>query len=84
LNKLPEVKGFITEDLEALYTRTEYKKVPGASPIAIFYNQAGEEVERLGLTELSRDELNDLMVAKGIPKKPETVEKIETLEHDEI
>ena len=80
-HQLPEVKAFITSDLETLYERAVYKKVPGKSPEAAFINEAGEEVERVALTGMSRVELNALMVAKGIPLKS-TVEEVEG--HDEM
>ena len=63
------MKAFITSDLETLYDRAVYKKVPGKSPEAAFLNVAGEEVERVVLAGMSRVELNELMVAKGIPLK---------------
>jgi hypothetical protein len=69
LNKLPEVKNFIYGDLESKYERTVFKKVPGKSPEAIFYNQSGKEIERLNIEKFSRDELNQMMVSKGLPRK---------------
>ena len=69
LNKLPEVKTFIYEDLEKKYQRTSFKKIPGKSPEMIFYNDNGEELERLDISKMKRDELNALIVAKGIPLK---------------
>jgi len=85
LNKLPEVKAFITSDLETLYERAVYKKVPGKSPEAAFLNKAGEEVERVVMTGMTRVELNALMVAKGIPLKPTVVnEEGEEEGHDEM
>ena len=69
LNKLPEVKKFIYEDLEKKYERTTFKKIPGKSPEMIFYNTNGEELERIDISKLKRDELNALIVAKGIPVK---------------
>lgn len=59
------------------YERTTFTKVPGKSPEAIFFNEAGEEVERIAIDKYKRSELNDLMVEKGIPKKEKT-------DHDEI
>jgi len=84
LNKLPEVKAFITSDLETLYERAVYKKVPGKSPEAAFLNKAGEEVERVVMTGMTRVELNALMVAKGIPLKPAVVKEEEEEGHDEM
>ena len=69
MNKLPEVKNFIYGDLESKYTRTEFKKIPGKSPEIIFFNQAGKEMERTNIEKYSRDELNKMLVSKGIPKK---------------
>merc|ERR1711899_474183 len=69
LNKLPEVKKFIYEDLEKKYERTTFKKIPGKSPEMIFYNTNGEELERIDISKLKRDELDALIVAKGIPVK---------------
>ena len=63
------MKTFIYEDLEAKYDRTSFKKVPGKSPEIIFFNANGEELERLDISKMKRDELNALVKAKGIPVK---------------
>ena len=49
------MKNFIYGDLESKYERTVFKKVPGKSPEAIFYNQAGKELERLNIEKFSRE-----------------------------
>jgi len=64
LNKLPEVKKFIQEDLETLFQHTEFKKIPGKSPEMIFYNQHGEELERMDISGLVRSELVALLDKK--------------------
>jgi len=69
LNKLPEVKKFIQEDLETLFYNTEYKKIPGKSPEMIFYNQHGEELERMDISALVRSELVALLDKKGISRR---------------
>ena len=69
MNKLPEVKNFIYGDFESKYDRTVFKKIPGKAPEAIFFTQSGKEVERLNIEKFDRDELNKMMVAKGIPLK---------------
>jgi len=69
LNKLPEVKNFIYGDLESKYENTAFKKIPGKSPEIIFFNRAGKEMERLNIEKYSRDDLNRMLVTKGIPKK---------------
>merc|ERR1711860_244065 len=77
LNKLPEVKQFIQEDLETFFDRSTYKKIPGKSPEVVFYNQAEQELERLNVEKFSREELNQLMADRGIPAKKKT-------SHDEV
>ena len=69
MNKLPDVKNFIYGDFESKYDRTTFKKIPGKAPEAIFYTQSGKEVERLNIEKFDREELNRMMVAKGIPLK---------------
>jgi len=69
LNKLPEVKNFIHGDLVSKFERTEFKKIPGKAPIIIFYNQAGKEMESLNIEKYSREDLNKMLVSKGIPRK---------------
>jgi len=71
LNKLPKVKAFLREDFEVLYENTKFKKIPGKSPTLKLYNQHGEELESMDISHLTREELNKIMVARGIPKKPE-------------
>lgn len=70
------MKKFIYEDLEAKYENTEFKKVPGKSPEIIFFNANGEELERVDVSKMKRTELNQLLVAKGIPSKAKA--------HDEV
>ena len=72
------MKGFINGEFQSEFERTTYTKVPGKSPEAIFYNLAGEEVERIAIDKYKREELNNLMIEKGIPKKDKTAD------HDEI
>jgi hypothetical protein len=83
LNKLPEVKKFIYEDLEAKYENTSFKKVPGKSPEMIFFNSNGEELERIDISKMKRDELNDFIQAKGFTVAKTAAEPVVT-SHDEI
>ena len=48
----------------------------------MFYNEVGEEVERIELTTMNTEELRELMEIKGIKKK--VVEEAESAGHDEI
>jgi len=59
----------IQEDLETIFDNTEFKKVPGKSPEMIFYNQHGEELERMDIANLVRSELVALLDRKGIARK---------------
>ena len=63
------MKQFIYGDFESKYERTVFKKIPGKAPEAIFYTQSGKELERLNIEKFDREELNKMMVAKGIPLK---------------
>ena len=56
----------------------------GKSPEAVFYNEAGEELERLDISGMKRTELRELMEAKGIKKKPVEEEEEKAASHDEI
>ena len=69
MNKLPEVKQFIWEDLEKKYERTLFKRIPGKSPEMIFLNANGEELERIDISKMTRKELNAFIQKKGIPLK---------------
>ncbi|XP_014474090.1 PREDICTED: selenoprotein M-like [Dinoponera quadriceps] len=68
LNRLPDVKHFIFEDLPQ-YNNVEFKHIQGAVPELVFFNEHEEEVERLVLSSLTREECNDLLVSKGFTKK---------------
>ena len=60
---------YLQEDLETLFLNTEFKKVPGKSPEMIFYNQNGEELERMDISKLLQSELVALLDKKGIARK---------------
>ncbi|KYM93552.1 PREDICTED: selenoprotein M-like [Cyphomyrmex costatus] len=68
LNRLPDVKQFIFEDLPQ-YDNVEFKHIPGAIPELVLFNSHEEEVERLVLSKLTREECNELLVSKGFTKK---------------
>ena len=59
----------LQEDLEGLFLNTEFKKIPGKSPEMIFYNQFGEEIERMDISNLVRSELVALLDKKGIARR---------------
>lgn len=68
LNRLPDVKQFIKEDLPK-YDNVEFKHIAGAKPELVLFNKDEEEVERLVLSKLTRQECNELLVSKGFTKK---------------
>lgn len=50
----------------------------------MFYNEAGEELERLDISGMKRTELRELMEVKGIQKKPVEDAEDKSAGHDEI
>jgi len=82
LNKLKDVKSFIFGEFQTDYLRTSFTKIPGKSPEIVFYNVDNQEIERIPIDKMTREELNELMVDKGIEKKEK--EETDRSEHDEI
>ncbi|KAJ8679969.1 hypothetical protein QAD02_015756 [Eretmocerus hayati] len=72
LNRLPDVKAFINEDLPQ-YENTEFKHIQGAPPELIFYNENEEELERIKLAQLTREECNELLKKKDFKRKGASV-----------
>lgn len=68
MNKLPEVKRFINQDLP-LFHNVEFKNKPGAPPNLVLLNKDGNAVERIDLSPLSEEECNALLLSKGFFKK---------------
>ncbi|XP_033184279.1 selenoprotein M-like [Bombus vancouverensis nearcticus] len=68
LSRLPDVKQFIFEDLPN-YNNVEFKHIPGAVPELLLFNDNEEEIERLPLSSLTREECNNLLISKGFTKK---------------
>jgi len=81
LNRLPEVKAFIFQDFENKFDKTKYKEIPGKAPEAVFYNSLGKELERLNIENFNREQLNQLMLKKGIPSKQSSGQQ--NKEHEE-
>ncbi|KZC11882.1 Selenoprotein M [Dufourea novaeangliae] len=68
LNRLSDVKDFIYKDVPN-YNNVEFKYIRGAAPELVLLNHNNEEVERLPLSSLTRNECNDLLSSKGFTKK---------------
>jgi hypothetical protein len=62
------VKAFIHEDIP-LFHNVNFVKVPGAPPVLIYLNKFDQEVERVQLKPLSREQCNNLLLEKGFFKK---------------
>ncbi|KAG8596580.1 hypothetical protein GDO81_001974 [Engystomops pustulosus] len=60
LNRLKEVKAFVTEDIP-LYHNLEMKHIPGADPELVLLNEKYEEIDRIGLSNMRRKEINQLL-----------------------
>nr|DBA22781.1 TPA: hypothetical protein GDO54_013783 [Pyxicephalus adspersus] len=68
LNRLKEVKAFVQEDIP-LYHNLEMKHIPGADPELVLISSHYEELERIPLTEMKRNEINQLLSDLGFYKK---------------
>ncbi|KAG8146114.1 hypothetical protein E2320_012507 [Naja naja] len=63
-----EVKAFINEDLP-LYHNMDLKYLAGADPELILLNIQFEELQRIPLSDMSREEINQLMQELGFYRK---------------
>ncbi|XP_023952398.1 selenoprotein M [Bicyclus anynana] len=68
LNRLPEVKSFVMDDAP-FYDKLDVKFISGAKPELIFLGNSDQELERIGLSDLSRQECNELLLEAGFNKK---------------
>ena len=94
------MKSFIFGEFQTDYLRTSFSKIPGnqiqlprreylilftgKSPEVIFYNVDNVELERIPIDKMTREELNQLMVEKGIEKKPKEEKEEDGSDHDEM
>ena len=94
------MKSFIFGEFQTDYLRTSFSKIPGnqiqllgreylilftgKSPEVIFYNVDNVELERIPIDKMTREELNQLMVEKGIEKKPKEEKEGDGSDHDEM
>lgn len=68
LNRLPEIRKFIYEDVPK-YNNVEFKKIHGAKPELVLYDNTDTEVSRIKLEQLTRKECNQLLASKGFQVK---------------
>lgn len=74
LNRLPEVKKFVMNDAPT-YDRLDVKFISGAPPELVLLGEGDHELERLSLSQLNRDECNELVQSRGFTKKVEQEKK---------
>ncbi|CAM4563009.1 unnamed protein product [Lepidochelys kempii] len=65
---LPQVKAFVTEDIP-LYHNLVMKHLPGADPELVLLSFRYEELERIPLSDMSREEINQLVQELGFYRK---------------
>ncbi len=54
----------------ALSEDVEFKPIQGHNPDLVFLNDAGDEVERIDLSPMTRDQCNELLIRNGFDHKP--------------
>uniref|UniRef100_A0A914A7R0 Selenoprotein M n=1 Tax=Patiria miniata TaxID=46514 RepID=A0A914A7R0_PATMI len=75
LNRLPEVKAFVTHDLP-LYHNIPFKHIGGADPDLLLLDKEGSIIKRIGLKTFKRAEINDLFGSLGFYKKGSSDEEV--------
>ncbi|NXT18921.1 SELM protein, partial [Syrrhaptes paradoxus] len=64
----PQVKAFVTQDIP-LYHNLEMKHLPGADPELVLLSHRYEELERIPLSDMTREEINRLVQELGFYRK---------------
>ena len=84
LNHLPEVKQFLKISGHAdAYEGLVVNWVPGHTPTLFINSDAGEEIDRIDLSQYTTDQLHDLVKSKGFALKAvESVPLVETLKDE--
>lgn len=62
------MKAFVTQDIP-LYHNLEMKHLPGADPELVLLNHRYEELERIPLSDMTREEINQLVQKLGFYRK---------------
>lgn len=75
MNRLVEVKAFVTQDIP-LYHNLVMKHIPGADPELVLLNHYYEELDRIGLSDMSRSEINELLGKLGFYKKAKADDEV--------
>jgi len=74
LNRLPDVKAFIREDIPK-YDNVVFEQIAHHNPDLVLFNGDGQEVERIDLAPFSREQCNALLIEKGFSMKLDLVEE---------
>ncbi|XP_023601793.1 selenoprotein M [Myotis lucifugus] len=64
----PLGKAFVTQDIP-LYHNLEMKHLPGADPELVLLGHRHEELERIPLSDMTREEINALVQELGFYRK---------------
>ncbi|NWQ81213.1 SELM protein, partial [Columbina picui] len=64
----PQVKAFVTQDIP-LYHNLEMKHLPGADPELVLLSHRYEELERIPLSDMTQEEINQLVQDLGFYRK---------------
>ncbi|NWV72717.1 SELM protein, partial [Dasyornis broadbenti] len=64
----PQVKAFVSQDIP-LYHNLEMKHLPGADPELVLLSHRYEELERIPLSDMTREEINQLVQELGFYRK---------------
>jgi hypothetical protein len=62
------VRAFIFDDLP-LFHNVQFDRKPGAPPNLYLLNKSGQRVETIDLSNLNRDQCNELLLLKGFYKR---------------
>jgi len=82
LNKMPEVKAFIYQDVPE-YENVKFTHVGGKKPDISFYDENDEKIETIELQKKTREECNNILAEYGFERKTEEEEET-TAQHDEM
>uniref|UniRef100_A0A914WBH0 Selenoprotein M n=1 Tax=Plectus sambesii TaxID=2011161 RepID=A0A914WBH0_9BILA len=81
--QLPEVKHFIREDLEK-YENTIFKAIPGHLPELVLLDAQDNEIDRIDLSDKSREQCNELLTSRGFRLKSPEGEELNSPGGDEL
>jgi len=64
------VKAFIREDVPKYSSsEVEFKPIPGHAPDLVLLDDSDKELERIDLSELNREQCNELLAKRGFHQK---------------